>query len=61
MTLVSCFPQFVVLLVGELESDLSRLALHHHVENVLILQSLAIAGATYELDHGLVCIESSLA
>src|SRR5580704_4982012 len=28
MTLVSCFPQFVVLLVGEFECELSRLALH---------------------------------
>jgi hypothetical protein len=31
-------PQFVILFVGQLERDLSGFLLHHHGENVLVLE-----------------------
>ena len=46
MTLVSYSAQFVVLLVGELEGDLSRLSLDQHGQNVLILYSPRATGTS---------------
>jgi hypothetical protein len=60
-SLASCSPQLVILLVDEFEGDLSRLALNHHTENVLILESSTATGATSELDHALIGSESRLA
>jgi hypothetical protein len=42
-SLASCAPQLVLPLVDEFEDDLSRLAINHHTENVLILESLELS------------------
>ncbi len=45
-------PEFGVLFVGKVKSDLAGLALNHHVENLPVLGHLYPTGAPGELDQG---------
>src|SRR3984893_9360436 len=54
-------PEFGVLLVGEVKSDLSGLALNHHVENFPVLGHLYPTAALGELDQGFIAVKSGSA
>ena len=54
-------PQFGVLLVGKVKSDLAGLALNHHVENLPVLGHLYSTGALGELDQRLIAVKSGSA
>src|SRR5271170_4785830 len=51
---ISRMLQLVVLLIGQLEVDLTGLAPHHHLQDVAILQRPRSPSAADELDHGFV-------
>ena len=53
--------QHGVLVICEFEIDLAAFALHHHLQNVAILQRPRSARASDELDHSLVGGEAGLA
>jgi hypothetical protein len=55
-TFASLFPQFVILLVGEVECNLTGAALDQHVEDVAILQRLRTSCPATELNHRLVAV-----
>src|SRR5436189_6459410 len=54
-------PEFGVLLVGKVKSDLAGLALNHHVENLPVLGHLYPTGALGELDQGFIAVKSGSA
>src|ERR1700730_5398331 len=54
-------PEFGVLLVGEVKSDLAGLALNHHVENLPVLGHLYPTGAQGELDQCFIAVKSGSA
>src|SRR5258705_7820678 len=54
-------PEFGVLLVGKVKSDLAGLALNHHVENLPVLGHLYPTGALGELDQGFITAKSGSA
>jgi len=54
-------PEFGVLLVGKVKSDLAGLALNHHVENLPVLGHLYPTGAPGELDQGFIAVKSGSA
>ena len=54
-------PEFGVLLVGKVKSDLAGLALNHHVENLPVLRHLYPTGALGELDQGFIAVKSGSA
>jgi len=51
-------PEFGVLLVGKVKSDLAGLALNHHVENLPVLGHLYPTGALGKLDQGFIAVKS---
>ena len=54
-------PEFGVLLVGKVKSDLAGLALNHHVENLPVLGHLYPTGALGELDQRFIAVKSGSA
>jgi hypothetical protein len=54
-------PEFGVLLVGKVKSDLAGLALNHHVENLPVLGHLDPTRAPGELDQGFIAVKSGSA
>ena len=54
-------PEFGVLLVGKVKSDLAGLALNHHFENLPVLGHLYPTGALSELDQGFIAVKSGSA
>src|SRR6266581_5094389 len=54
-------PEFGVLLVGKVKSDLAGLALNHHFENLPVLGHLYSTGALGELDQGFIAVKSGSA
>ena len=54
-------PEFGVLFVGKVKSDLAGLALNHHVENLPVLGHLDSTGAPGELDQGFIAVKSGSA
>ena len=54
-------PEFGVLFVGKVKSDLAGLALNHHFENLPVLGHLYSTGALGELDQGFIAVKSGSA
>jgi hypothetical protein len=54
-------PEFCVLLVGKVKSDLAGLALNHHVENLPVLEHLYPTCALGEPDQGFIAVKSGSA
>ena len=54
-------PEFGVLLVGKVKSDLAGLALNHHVENLPVLGHLYPTAALGELDQRFIAVKSGSA
>jgi hypothetical protein len=54
-------PEFGVLFVGKVKSDLAGLALNHHVENLPVLGHLYPTGALGELDQRFIAVKSGSA
>ena len=54
-------PEFGVLFVGKVKSDLAGLALNHHVENLPVLGHLYATGALGELDQRFIAVKSGSA
>ena len=54
-------PEFGVLLVGKVKSDLTGLALSHHVENLPVLGHVYPTGALGELDQRFIVAKSGSA
>ena len=54
-------PEFGVLFVGKVKSDLAGLALNHRVENLPVLGHLYPTGALGELDQGFIAVKSGSA
>ena len=54
-------PEFGVLFVGKVKSDLAGFALNHHVENLPVLGHLYPTGALSELDQGFIAVKSGSA
>jgi hypothetical protein len=50
-TFASRFPQFVILLIGQLKRDFPRLSLDQHREDVLVFERLRATGALDKLEH----------
>jgi hypothetical protein len=49
-------PQFVILLIGELECDFAFPTLNQHVEDVAVFERLRTASSATELDLGLIAV-----
>ena len=54
-------PEFGVLFVGKVKSDLAGLALNHHFENLPVLGHLYPTGALGELDQRFIAVKSGSA
>jgi hypothetical protein len=61
MNIATLPPQFGVLLVSEVKSNLADLALNHHFENLPVLGHLYSTGTLGELDQGFIGVKSGSA